>query len=115
MKTMYHLLMNLPVVGTLGVAALLVGPLARAPIDLGAWLLEHLDRRLSAASWITQRLMRQCGVTPVNQCGEWRSRLTTEVAVGRTVTAQMSLLSWILARPGTVRAGVTNPKPARRS
>jgi hypothetical protein len=38
---MHHLMMNLPVVGTLGVAALLVGPLARLPIDLGAWLLER--------------------------------------------------------------------------
>jgi hypothetical protein len=43
---MYHLLMNLPVVGTLGVVALLAGPLARLPIDLGAWLLERLDHWL---------------------------------------------------------------------
>ena len=33
---MHHLMMNLPVAGTLGVAALLAGPLARLPIDLGA-------------------------------------------------------------------------------
>jgi hypothetical protein len=39
---MYHLLNNLPVIGTMGVAALLVGPLARVPIDLGAWLLDML-------------------------------------------------------------------------
>jgi hypothetical protein len=39
---MYHLMNNLPVFGTLGVVALLVGPLARLPIDLGAWLLEML-------------------------------------------------------------------------
>ena len=39
---MYHLLSNLPVLGTLGVAAVLVGPLARLPIDLGAWLLDML-------------------------------------------------------------------------
>jgi hypothetical protein len=38
---MHHLMMNLPIVGTLGVVALLVGPLARVPIDLGAWLLER--------------------------------------------------------------------------
>jgi hypothetical protein len=38
---MHHLIMNLPIVGTLGVVALLVGPLARLPIDLGAWLLER--------------------------------------------------------------------------
>ncbi len=38
---MHHLMMNLPVAGTLGVAALLAGPLARLPIDLGAWLLER--------------------------------------------------------------------------
>jgi hypothetical protein len=37
---MYHLLSNLPVLGTLGVAAVLVGPLARLPIDLGAWILD---------------------------------------------------------------------------
>jgi hypothetical protein len=40
--TMYHLMNNLPVLGTLGVGAMLVGPLARLPIDLGAWLLEML-------------------------------------------------------------------------
>ena len=32
---MYHLMSNLPVLGTLGVIALLTGPLARLPIDLG--------------------------------------------------------------------------------
>jgi hypothetical protein len=41
---MYHLLHNLPVLGTLGMAAMLVGPLARVPIDLGAWLLDLLVR-----------------------------------------------------------------------
>ena len=41
---MYHLMNNLPVFGTLGMVALLVGPLARLPIDLGAWLLEMLAR-----------------------------------------------------------------------
>ena len=48
---MHHLLNNLPVLGTLGMAAMLVGPLARLPIDLGAWLLEMLVR------WI-------CGIGP---------------------------------------------------
>jgi len=43
---MHHLLNNLPVLGTLGIAAMLVGPLARLPIDLGAWLLDMLVRRL---------------------------------------------------------------------
>jgi hypothetical protein len=43
-RTMYHLMNNLPVLGTLGVAAVLVGPLARLPIDLGAWLLDLLFR-----------------------------------------------------------------------
>jgi hypothetical protein len=43
---MYHLMMNLPVFATLGVVAVLVGPLARLPIDLGAWLLEGVERRL---------------------------------------------------------------------
>jgi hypothetical protein len=38
---MHHLMMNLPLVGTLGMAALLAGPLARLPIDLGAWVLER--------------------------------------------------------------------------
>jgi hypothetical protein len=41
---MHHLMMNLPVVGALGVYALLAGPLVRLPIDLGAWLLEMLAR-----------------------------------------------------------------------
>jgi hypothetical protein len=39
---MYHLMQNLPVLGTLGMAAMLAGPLARLPIDLGAWLLDTL-------------------------------------------------------------------------
>ena len=43
---MHNLMMNLPVLGTIGVAALLVGPLARVAIDLGAWLLERLARWL---------------------------------------------------------------------
>ncbi len=38
---MYHLIMNLPIVGTLGLAALMAGPLARLPIDVGAWLLNR--------------------------------------------------------------------------
>ena len=38
----YYLMNNLPVLGTLGVGAMLAGPLARLPIDLGAWFLEML-------------------------------------------------------------------------
>ena len=49
LTTMYHLMQNLPVLGTLGIAAILVGPLARVPIDLGAWLLEVLCRRMCHA------------------------------------------------------------------
>jgi hypothetical protein len=41
---MYHLMSNLPVLGTLGVLSLLAGPLARLPIDLGAWILDRLLR-----------------------------------------------------------------------
>jgi hypothetical protein len=44
---MYHLMKTLPVYGTLGVVALLAGPLARLPIDLGAWFLEMLVRRVA--------------------------------------------------------------------
>ena len=44
---MHHLMNNLPIFGTLGVLALLAGPLARLPIDLGAWLLELLVRRIN--------------------------------------------------------------------
>jgi hypothetical protein len=51
----YHLMRNLPVFGTLGVVALLVGPLARVPIDLGAWLLERFERwlrvRVNSSPW----------------------------------------------------------------
>jgi hypothetical protein len=43
---MHHLLRNLPVIGTLGVVALIVGPLACLPIEVGAWLLERIDRWL---------------------------------------------------------------------
>jgi hypothetical protein len=38
---------NLPIFATLGVVAMLVGSLARVPIDLGAWLLEALARLIS--------------------------------------------------------------------
>ena len=44
--TMHHLMETLPVFATLGVVAMLVGPLARVPIDLGAWLLDMLVRRM---------------------------------------------------------------------
>ena len=50
---MYHLMTNLPVLGTLGVAALLVGPLARLPIDLGAFLLERFER------WLRERVINR--------------------------------------------------------
>ena len=43
-----ELLTHLPVVGTCGVVALLAGPLALLPINLGAWLLEWLSRPTSA-------------------------------------------------------------------
>jgi hypothetical protein len=36
---MHHLMMTLPKIGTLAILSLLAGPLARLPIDLGAWLL----------------------------------------------------------------------------
>jgi hypothetical protein len=53
---MHHLLMNLPVLGTIGVAATLAGPVASLSIDVGAWVLERcvyagarvLDRCLHA-------------------------------------------------------------------
>jgi hypothetical protein len=38
---MYHLLMNLPVFATLGVIAVLAGPLAELSINSGAWVLER--------------------------------------------------------------------------
>ena len=41
---MRELLTHLPIVGTCGVIALLAGPLARLPINLGAWLLKWLCR-----------------------------------------------------------------------
>jgi hypothetical protein len=39
---MSHHWQSLPLFGTLGVMALLAGPAARLPIDLGAWLLGRL-------------------------------------------------------------------------
>jgi hypothetical protein len=39
MRTLHHVMMNLPRIGTLAMVSLLAGPLARLPIDLGAWLL----------------------------------------------------------------------------
>ncbi len=46
---MHHLIQVLPVMGTMGMAAMLTGPLARLPIDLGAWALEKLVQRMSHA------------------------------------------------------------------
>jgi hypothetical protein len=46
---MHHLMMNLPIFGTLGVVALLAGPLAELVIVSGAWVLERL---LNAGAWI---------------------------------------------------------------
>ena len=45
---MHRLMENLPVVGTFGVVAVLFGSLARLPIDLGAWMLDRLERWLRA-------------------------------------------------------------------
>jgi hypothetical protein len=50
---MHNLMMNLPVLGTLGVAALLVGPLANLPIVAGAWV---LDRCVYAGARVFWRL-----------------------------------------------------------
>jgi hypothetical protein len=47
---MHHLINNLPVLGTLGMVAMMTGPLARVPIDLGAWLLDSLVRRIYRTS-----------------------------------------------------------------
>ncbi len=47
---MYHLINNLPVFATLGMVALMTGPLARVPIDLGAWLLDILVQRMCQAA-----------------------------------------------------------------
>jgi hypothetical protein len=60
---MYHLMNNLPEFGTLGVVALLAGPLARLPIDLGAWLLER------PARWLCQP-----GPRPTNGPGDEEGR-----------------------------------------
>jgi hypothetical protein len=38
---LHNLITNLPLFGTLAMAALLTGPLARLPINAGAWLLER--------------------------------------------------------------------------
>ena len=43
---MSHLMINPFLYAEFAVIAVLVGPLARMPIDLGAWLLERLTRRL---------------------------------------------------------------------
>ena len=52
MRTMYHLMRNLPVCGTLGVVAVLAGPLARLPIDLGARFLDLVVRWICrTGSW----------------------------------------------------------------
>jgi hypothetical protein len=34
MRTLHHLMINLPTIGTLAMVSLLAGPLARLPIDL---------------------------------------------------------------------------------
>ena len=46
---MRELLTYLPIVGACGVVALLAGPLAQLPINLGAWLLDWLSSPSRAA------------------------------------------------------------------
>jgi hypothetical protein len=40
-RQLHSLMTHLPVFGTLAMAALFTGPLARLPIDAGDWLLER--------------------------------------------------------------------------
>jgi hypothetical protein len=78
---MHHLMMNLPVLGTLGVVALLAGPLARLPIDLGAWLLEMLARWMCGTGTrdgvriSTERRTNELGLRPrfTGEPDPWKS------------------------------------------
>jgi hypothetical protein len=78
---MYHLMNNLPVFGTLGVVALLAGPLARLPIDLGAWLLEVLARWMCGTGTrdgvriSTERRTNELGLRPrfTGEPDPWKS------------------------------------------
>ena len=54
---MHHLMMNLPVFGTLGVVALLAGPLASLSIAAGAWVLE---RSLYTGARVLERGLHDC-------------------------------------------------------
>ena len=58
---MYLVMKNLSMFGTLAVVALLAGPLARLPIDLGAWFLEMLARWIRDARIRSQSASRLAG------------------------------------------------------
>jgi hypothetical protein len=65
---MYHLMQNLPLLGACGVVAMLVGPLACVPINLGAWLLEIVARRMSRTVVLAARAGSSSDPLPPRAC-----------------------------------------------
>ena len=91
---MRELLTHLPIVGTCGVIALLAGPLARLPINLGAWLLKWLCRPTRAGD-ARQAALRDSD----NGITRWRTAVRKRSA-GRSKNVAPGPLRLLLARPG---------------
>ena len=84
---MRELLTHLPIVGTCGVVALLAGPLAQLPINLGAWLLEWLCRPTRAGDPRRAALhdsVSSMGRKPVSVNFSWKKRTDTNCALEKT-------------------------------
>ena len=91
---MRELFTHLPIVGTCGVIALLAGPLARLPINLGAWLLKWLCRPARAGD------ARQAALHDSdNGITRWRTAVRKRSA-GRSKNVWPGPLRLLLARPG---------------
>lgn len=78
-----ELLTHLPAVGTCGVIALLAGPLAQLPINLGAWLLDWLSSPSRAALPDSVDGFER---RPVSVNSSWKNELTPILLEERTDT-----------------------------
>ena len=99
---MRELLTHLPIVGTCGVIALLAGPLARLPINFGAWLLEWLCRPTRAGD-----PRRAALHDSVNGITRWRTAPGLQPAPQPSSTAApaRAMIASMTARIGPVSEG----------
>jgi hypothetical protein len=99
---MRELFTHLSIVGTCGVVALLAGPLAQLPINLGAWLLEWLCRPTRAGD-----PRRAALHDSVNGITRWRTAPGLQPAPPPSPTAApaRAMIASMTARIGPVSEG----------